>query len=311
MATSQKDFRAVTNPPQTIRQDARDRLGGDPSVARLRLGEELKRLRLASGLRLQDVAAKLDLAPSSLSRLEKGRHPVKDIYLRTLFDLYGLGDGQRQEMLAMAKRTRSTTWWHQYRDLLPGEAGRYLSLETAACQVASYSATVPGLLQTPDYAAAAVAAARPGLTGREVRQLVALQLRRQDIVRASGCRLDLLVDESALLRDVCPGQVMAAQIQHLLGASADPRVTVRIVSLRPAKPVLAYPFTILSFASPADAPVVCHPANHWVHISANTAAVENAQRIHAALAANAAQPSRRLSLRLLAEHGLEGQAAGG
>lgn len=51
------------------------------AVGRHGLGSELRALRQARSLRLEDVAAKLEVAPSTLSRIETGKAPTKMSYL--------------------------------------------------------------------------------------------------------------------------------------------------------------------------------------------------------------------------------------
>ena len=48
-----------------------------PTVRRHRLGAELRRLREARSLRLKDVAAMLDVAPSTISRIETAKTPTR------------------------------------------------------------------------------------------------------------------------------------------------------------------------------------------------------------------------------------------
>lgn len=106
-------------------------------------------------------------------------------------------------------------WWAGYASLLPAGTGTYLGLEAAAEHVREFAAhTVPGRLQTPGYAQAFFKATRPELSAAEISGLVALQLRRQRPLDERGRTLDLVLDESVLLRSVGSPQVMADQLAH-------------------------------------------------------------------------------------------------
>ena len=65
-----------------------------PTVRRRRLGTELRRLRESSGYKLEEVAAQLGVAPSTLSRIETGKAPTKSAYLNQMLETYGV-DGRR------------------------------------------------------------------------------------------------------------------------------------------------------------------------------------------------------------------------
>jgi transcriptional regulator with XRE-family HTH domain len=231
----------------------------DPGIRRHVLGGELRRLRLESGLRLEDVVLHLGVAPSTLSRIETGRAPTRTAFLSMMLDLYGVDDPDRRRELAdLAREGQRRGWWADCRDLLPAGAGHYLDLETAAQQVCCYSAhAVPELLQTPDYAAAVLRATRRGLGKDEMSRLVRLHARRLDLVRAAGVQVRLIMDESALSRSVGTAAVMAAQLRHLLAVASDPQITVQVAELASGRPVLCPSFAVLSFADPDDPNVAC------------------------------------------------------
>jgi transcriptional regulator with XRE-family HTH domain len=230
-----------------------------PSFLRRRLGRELRQLREARSLLLEDVAAHLGVAPSTLSRIETGKAPTRTSYLTILLDLYGVDDADQRKRLAdIAREGQRKSWWSDYEDLITAETGRYLGLEIAAEQVRSWSVlAVPGLLQTADYAEAVVRATRPDLTVSQARRLAAIPQGRQTLARSSGRRLNLIIDEAALLRPIAPPDVMADQMRQLAAATADPSVTVRVVALTTPHPVLSPPFALLSFSDPDDPGLAC------------------------------------------------------
>jgi transcriptional regulator with XRE-family HTH domain len=60
-----------------------------PTVRRRRLGTELRRLREANSIKLEEVAEQLGVAPSTLSRIETGKAPTRSAYLSEMLKLYG------------------------------------------------------------------------------------------------------------------------------------------------------------------------------------------------------------------------------
>jgi transcriptional regulator with XRE-family HTH domain len=232
-----------------------------PFFLRRRLGRELRQLREARSLRLEDIATLLGVAPSTMSRIETGKAPTRTSYLTILLDLYGIGDAdQRRRLMDMAREGQRKSWWSDYEDLITAETGRYLGLEAAAELVRSWSVlAVPGLLQTADYAEAVVRASRVDLAPSQAHRLAAIPLGRQTQARSSGRRLNLIIDEGALLRPVAPPDVMADQMRNLVIATAGPSVTVQVVELTATHPVLSAPFALLSFSDPDDLGVACCP----------------------------------------------------
>src|SRR5260370_7444050 len=82
-----------------------------PTVRRRRLGSELRRLRESHSIKLEEVAERLGLAPSTLSRIETGKSPTRTADLISFFDPHGLHDpSQRQLLLEMAREGHRKGW---------------------------------------------------------------------------------------------------------------------------------------------------------------------------------------------------------
>lgn len=271
----------------------------DPTVARRRLGIKLRELREAQPLRLEDAAARLGLAPSTLSRIETGKAPTRHCYLASMLNMYGINDPElRQALVDLAREGMQKAWWTAHSDLLPDGAGRYFGMEAAAGLIRSYSTqTVPALLQTADYAAAACQVARPGLTGDQTRRLVAITKRRQKLVNDTGGSLHVIIDESALARRIAPAAIMAAQLDHLRTSAARPSVTVHIAPLAAPIPVLSPSFAVLSFTDPSDADVAITygPGSH-VTISTDGSDVQVMLTTFTTLAKAALSPTDSLRM---------------
>jgi transcriptional regulator with XRE-family HTH domain len=233
-----------------------------PTIRRRRLGTDLRRLREARSLKLEEVAVHLGVAPSTLSRIETGKAPTRTSYLAVMLDLYGVTDASQRALLAdLAREGQRRGWWWEYEDLLSAGSGIYLGLEAEACTLRAFEVQlIPELLQTPDYARAVIAAGRPELPALQAERLVGAQTRRQEVLtEPDPLRLRLILDESALLRSVGPSGMMRQQLTRLAElAAAGTSVTIQVLPLAAAERlVLTGSFGILSFAEPKDADVLC------------------------------------------------------
>jgi transcriptional regulator with XRE-family HTH domain len=234
--------------------------GPTPTVRRRRLGSELRRLREAHGLKLDEAAHRLGLAPSTLSRIETGKAPTRLAYLTTMLDMYGVTDpGQRQVLADMAREGYRKGWWAEYEDVLPTGFGSYVGFEAEAALLRAFEdRVVHGLVQTPDYARAVVTAVHPAMSADEAGRVVQLRVHRQEILTSgSPLELWLILDESVIRRPVGGPSVMSAQLEHLLAVGERPNVTLQLLPLAAgAHPALNGAFSILRFPEPSDPDMV-------------------------------------------------------
>jgi hypothetical protein len=109
---------------------------------------------------------------------------------------------------------------------------------------------VPDLLQTPEYARAAVLREHPHASPEELARRVEVRLaRRGRLGEPGGPRLWAIVDEAALLRAVGGREVHAAQIEALVDAAKQPEVTLQVLRLgRPGYLPRCGAFTVMRFA---------------------------------------------------------------
>src|SRR6266576_6424585 len=91
-----------------------------PTVLRILLGTQLRRLRESRGISAQEAARAIRGSESKISRIELGRNAVREIDIADLLTLYGITDKtEREQMLLLASRANQPGWWHQYHDVLP------------------------------------------------------------------------------------------------------------------------------------------------------------------------------------------------
>jgi hypothetical protein len=234
---------------------ARDMFGphrGGPTVLRIILGSQLRRLREQRQITCEEAGAAIRGSHSKISRMELGRVRFRRRDVADLLSLYGVDDeSDKAAMLALADRANAPGWWHSYSDILPSWFEVYIGLEEAASRIRSYEVQfVPGLLQTEDYARAVTLLGHPTAPGHEVERRVGLRMRRQSLLEAEEPpHLWAVVDEAVLRRPLGGVQTMRRQLRHLLEMTELPNVTLQMVPFALGGHAAAGgPFSILRFA---------------------------------------------------------------
>ncbi|MEU1213886.1 helix-turn-helix domain-containing protein [Streptomyces sp. NPDC005791] len=230
----------------------------NPTVRRRRLGQELRRLRELKGMTAEEVAERLLVSQSKISRLENGRRSISQRDVRDLCGVYEVEDHRIVDsLMQMAKDSRQQGWWHAFGDI---PYSVYIGLETDAESLRVYEPqVVPGLLQTRRYAEALINGALPEAPPADIEKRVNVRARRQDRVNAPEhpLRLWAVIDESALRRLVGGKQVMIEQLEHLIEQSKLPHVTVQVLPFdMGAHPGINGQYAILEFPDAADSSVV-------------------------------------------------------
>jgi transcriptional regulator with XRE-family HTH domain len=227
-----------------------------PTVGQRRLARALRRLRADAGLTIEQVAEKLGLSPSTISRIETAQASVRRPDVREMLDMYGVTGGQADQLLQLVEESRQRPWWQEYRDL---PSAPLADLEGQAASIWQYSALlVPGLLQTEAYASAVLETLRAGDGAAAIQRRLQLRMERQ--TQLTDQRLPeyhVVLDEALLRRHVGGTDVMRAQLERLIEASALPNVTLQLLPFATgAHPGMDGEFTIFSYQEPEDPDVV-------------------------------------------------------
>jgi transcriptional regulator with XRE-family HTH domain len=215
----------------------------------------LRTLRTEKGWTVDQVASRLQVSSSKVSRLETGQRGVREEDIRSLCDLYGVDAEQRQRLTELARAGRQRARW-QPRGL---PYSTYIELEAESVAISDYGLGImPGLLQTPDYARAVVRAAVPRWVPEVVKQRVEGRMARQQLLFSEHPpHFEAVVDESVLHRAVGSPAVMRAQLERLLLLADLPSVTLRVIPYAAgALPAGNNKFIILRFAQPTVSDVV-------------------------------------------------------
>jgi transcriptional regulator with XRE-family HTH domain len=207
---------------------------GDPTVLKILLGAQLRRLREAAGVTRDDAGYHIRASGSKISRLELGRVSFKERDVSDLLDLYHVSGEQKDQLVQLTREANATPWWQRYREVVPDWFQVYVGLEEAATLIRVYEVQfVPGLLQTEEYARAVVMQGSPGLSPEEVDNRVNVRLGRQRLFGTKNApRLWAIVDEAALRRPMGGRDVLAGQVKRLMEAVSEPNITLQVMPFK-------------------------------------------------------------------------------
>ncbi len=235
-----------------VGDSAQVRLQG-PTVLRIALGAQLRRLREASGITAEAAGYAIRASHAKISRIELGRVSFKERDVADLLTLYGITDEQKQgPFLALARQANEPGWWHRYNDVLPDWFEMYLGLEQACAVIRTYEPQlVPGLLQTQESARTVIKLGHPSESADDIERRIALRMARQEILTRPGApNLWAVLDEAALWR-FDGRSAMRAQIQHLIDMAELPNITIQVIPFYSGgHAAIGGPFSILRFSEP-------------------------------------------------------------
>jgi transcriptional regulator with XRE-family HTH domain len=184
-------------------------------------GRQVRRDRLAHGWSIAELARRAKINAAHLSRVENGTRPPT---ARIAAALDGVFTERRGWYLTWLEETRTSPEipvtfreWSDYED------------QTATLRLWT-PGIVDGLVQAQDYAAALIATS-PGVSDEAAAARLKARMERQRRVlgREKPPSVTLLVDESALYRQVGTAEVMAAQLGRLLEVAAMPSVIMQVM----------------------------------------------------------------------------------
>jgi transcriptional regulator with XRE-family HTH domain len=198
---------------------------------RRRLGTELRRLREAAGLNIEQAGAVIYGSDSKISRLENGRGALKPLEIQALLNRYGADDERRRRLMQMVEEADRPEPWAGYP--VPTGLETLLGLEADADQLEVFSASIIyGLFQTVAYARVTITEGRFADHDEDnaVEGLVALRARRQQhALEESRPRIITVIDEAAVRRLVGGREVMREQVDHLIALAERPEITVQVL----------------------------------------------------------------------------------
>ncbi|MBU3865379.1 helix-turn-helix transcriptional regulator [Streptomyces sp. 4503] len=185
-------------------------------------GARLRRLREARGWTQEDLATRAEYSSVHVSAVENGRKPPTLRFSRSADRAFGI-EGE-------------DTFERQFREIRHGSLlegfPEFVDYEGRAAEIRLYEVgVIPGLLQTPDYAAVLADSAlkRGAITAEQAHERVTLVAERQTaLVRTPPPLISAVLDESCLRRPVGEPAIMNAQLEQLIEFAELPNTVLQV-----------------------------------------------------------------------------------
>ncbi|MFI2026529.1 helix-turn-helix domain-containing protein [Streptomyces buecherae] len=204
-------------------------------------GAKLRSVREKRGWTQEELGERIGYSGKHVSAIETGRKSPTRRFSRSTDQALGTGDEFERE-------------WREIRhgSLLEGFP-EYVNYEGRATEIRLYEVgVVPGLLQTPEYAAALTQGAvkRGAITPTQADEYVSLAADRQAaLVRTTLPLLFVVLDESCIRRPIGGPEVMDAQFDRLVELAEQPNTVLQVAPFEMgARRAFTLPITILTMA---------------------------------------------------------------
>ncbi|MCP2169599.1 helix-turn-helix domain-containing protein [Goodfellowiella coeruleoviolacea] len=194
------------------------------------LGNELREVRLAAGVRGKDMAQLLNWSPAKLVAVEKGTRGARPEDIATMLAACGFKLPEVRELLRRVRNQDNGFLVRPNNSGLSDNLRALIIHENLATKLCEYRPMiVPGLLQTEDYARAIIRSA-DGEASTTIEQCVRTRLARQNVlIGPNAPRSTFYIHEATLQGQVGSAQIMHEQLLQLVLRSNIRSVTIRIV----------------------------------------------------------------------------------
>ena len=226
-----------------------------PDFLRRELGARLRELRKDAGFKAEDVAQRLGVSITKITRLEKGERGINERDVRDLADIYEVDDDERERLLQLAASSRKPAPLH--RAEVPSSV--YMGLEASAASISDFrSDTIHGLLQTEDYARALLNATLAESEAHLLEWFIEARRTRQRLLAGPPpIKFSTIMDEAAVRRMVGGAEVMREQLELLCDRASEVNIDIRVIPFEVgAHPALSSTFTVLRL--PEDTPDIVY-----------------------------------------------------
>ena len=231
---------------------------GGPTVLRILLGSQLRRLREIKGITREEAGYAIRASGSKISRMELGRVSFKERDVTDLLEPVRRHEDER-DAGGLAIKANSPGWWHKYGDVLPDWFQVYVGLEEAASLIRLMRcSSCPGCSRRRTTPARWCGSGRPGAATEEIERRISLRMGTAGAARTGRAPA---VGHRGRGGAAPPhrrqgGDAGAARATD--SATEEPKVTLQVMPFRAAAmPPRPVPFTILRFPEP-DLPDVVY-----------------------------------------------------
>jgi transcriptional regulator with XRE-family HTH domain len=226
--------------------DARDQLG-----VRRRLAAELRRVRDLAGISGRELAQRVGISQSKVSRIESGTAIPSWPEVTAWADATEASDETRNLLgtLTEAAFTEVHTW-HSVLQQQTHLQGDIQDLENGARRILTFQhSVIPGLLQTAEYARRMFTLFEPPYVERDIPAVLAARLDRQTALFEEGRRFDFLITEAALRWRPGPPRLLLAQFDRIASLSSLENLSIGLIPQDvEAITNTSHAFVILEFA---------------------------------------------------------------
>jgi transcriptional regulator with XRE-family HTH domain len=204
---------------------------GDPPA--VRLGRQLKRIRLAAGYTtLAALAKRIGFGEDVIQKSETGKRVPSEAVFPAILDACTTSIDGKAPVLTEGERATLTELWEIARvaeALTPEYFEKYATSEQNATFLRLWGLMlIPGPLQTLDYAKAIFLTV--GFDEEEASQRAELRTRRRAKIAApNGVQVTALIYEPVLSLQVGPPEAMVAQLEDLITVSRQHNVVLQVV----------------------------------------------------------------------------------
>lgn len=205
--------------------------------AREALGGSLREVRRRSNLTGATLADRLGWAHSKISKLENGRQTPTDADIRAWCAACGPEGAAELQGLLSSLHTLEARHAEWRRLLAGGARGHQDEIGRLYAKTRLFrnfeTTIVPGLLQTGNYARAILAEVISSFgLPNDIDEAVAARMARQQVLYDSAKRFHFVITEAVLRYRYCPLDVMLAQLDRLVSATALPNVRLGVIGFR-------------------------------------------------------------------------------
>lgn len=201
------------------------------TTGRMRLAAELRRLRDLSGISGRELARRISISQSKVSRIESGTVMPSLPEVTAWGTALGASQATLDHLIFLTNLAYTEV--QPWREMLRGQGhlqGEIQEQEALARHVRTFQPTiVPGLLQTAEYARRVFATYQPPYIEEDLRAAVAARLNRQQSMFDPDRQFDFLVAEGALCWRPGPVHVLLGQLDRIASIMTLENVSIGLI----------------------------------------------------------------------------------
>lgn len=215
--------------PRTPRKGVTLALRTNISERQLRLGFELRKLRLRAGLSGGEAGNLIGMGRAHLGHIEAARTAIPGSRLRALCHAYGVTNEPYVDALVSMSEASGKGWWTDYRRRAAQPALDLAELEASGSIIQTHeTVVVPGLFQTEEYMRAIFSDVR--LVHSTIDNATAFRLERQRILTGEAApAVHAVIHEAALHMRFCKPQALRDQLLRLIELARLPNITIQVI----------------------------------------------------------------------------------